>query len=421
MTSFSYSDLTNSNSTSENTSEEKTDEIQDMGELLDSFSSMDPVRRGDIVEGVVMSLDSDGILVSFGHKAEGFVPAREMTSLSLLAGNRPEVGDDIVTVVLRTESGDRPAILSIDKAAGEKSWRQLSDLADSDETIYGTIIGFNRGGAIVDVEGVQGFVPASQLSTISRDRFKPADSDVDTNNEGSETLELDDAKESGDEEVASETSKDSVEDDEEIGKKIKLRVLEVNRSRNRAIFSERDSMKARREEIKDKLIEELETGSIVKGKVSGISNFGAFVDIGGADGLIHISELSWSQVDRPEEVVEVGQELDVYILRADSETKKIALSLKRLTPEPWESISDQLAVEDVVDATITKLTNFGAFARIEGSVEGLIHVSELTDRMVQHPREVVRQGDKIRVKVLRIEPDKRRLGLSLKRAEEDYE
>jgi len=421
MTSFSNSDPTNSNSTSENTSEEKTDEIQDMGELLDSFSSMDPVRRGDIVEGVVMSSDSDGILVSFGHKAEGFVPAREMSSLSLVAGNRPAVGDDIVTVVLRTESGDRPAILSIDKATGEKSWLQLSDLADSDETIYGTIIGFNRGGAIVDVEGVQGFVPASQLSTISRDRFKSADSDVDTNNEGSETLELGDAKESEDEEAASETSKDSVEDDEEIGKKIKLRVLEVNRSRNRAIFSERDSMKARRDEIKDKLIEELEMGSIVKGKVSGISNFGAFVDIGGADGLIHISELSWSQVDRPEEVVEVGQELDVYILKADSETKKIALSLKRLTPEPWESISDQLSVNDVVDATITKLTNFGAFARIEGSVEGLIHVSELTDRMVQHPREVVRQGDKIRVKVLRIEPERRRLGLSLKRAEEDYE
>ena len=151
MTSFSNSDPTNSNSTSENTSEEKTDEIQDMGELLDSFSSMDPVRRGDIVEGVVMSSDSDGILVSFGHKAEGFVPAREMSSLSLVAGNRPAVGDDIVTVVLRTESGDRPAILSIDKATGEKSWRQLSDLADSDETIYGTIIGFNRGGAIVDV------------------------------------------------------------------------------------------------------------------------------------------------------------------------------------------------------------------------------------------------------------------------------
>ena len=419
MTSFSHSDPTNSKPINENTSDETTDEIQDMGQLLESFSSMEPVKRGDIVEGVVMSSDNDGILVSFGHKAEGFVPAREMTSLSQLSENRPKVGDDIVTVVLRNESGDRPAILSIDKATGEQSWRQLSKLAESDETIYGTIIDFNRGGAIVDVEGVQGFVPASQLSTISRDRFKPAD--IQTSDESSQSMELGHTEESGDQEIAADTTEDPAEPDEEIGKKIKLRVLEVNRSRNRAIFSERDSVRARKDEIKDKLIEELEPGVIVKGKVSGISNFGAFIDIGGADGLVHISELSWSQVDRPEEVVEVGQELDVYVLKADSETKKIALSLKRLTPEPWENISDQLSLNDVVDATITKLTNFGAFARIEGAVEGLIHVSELTDRMVQHPREVVRQGDKVRVKVLRIEPERRRLGLSLKKAEEDYE
>ena len=419
MTSFSNSDTTNSKSINESSSDETTEEIQDMGELLESFSSMDPVRRGDIVEGVVMSSDKDGILVSFGHKAEGFVPAREMSSLSQITGNTPKVGDDIVTVVLRTESGERPAILSIDKATGEQSWRELSKLAESDGTIVGTIIGFNRGGAIVDVEGVQGFIPASQLSTISRDRFKP---------DGGETDSVESAKpESGpaddaDQQIeTTETPKESLENDDEIGKKIKLRVLEVNRSRNRAIFSERDSTRAKRDEIKDKLIEDLEPGVIVKGKVSGISSFGAFVDIGGADGLVHISELSWSQVERPEEIVEVGQELEVYVLRADSETKKIALSLKRLTPEPWENVSDQLSVNDVVDATITKLTNFGAFARIEGSVEGLIHVSELTDRMVQHPREVVRQGDKVRVKVLRIEPDRRRLGLSLKRAEEDYE
>ena len=419
MTSFSNSDTTNSKSINESSSDETTEEIQDMGELLESFSSMDPVRRGDIVEGVVMSSDKDGILVSFGHKAEGFVPAREMSSLSQITGNTPKVGDDIVTVVLRTESGERPAILSIDKATGEQSWRELSKLAESDGTIVGTIIGFNRGGAIVDVEGVQGFIPASQLSTISRDRFKP---------DGGETDSVESAKpESGpaddaDQQIeTTETPKESLENDDEIGKKIKLRVLEVNRSRNRAIFSERDSTRAKRDEIKDKLIEELELGAIVKGKVSGISSFGAFVDIGGADGLVHISELSWNQVERPDEIVQVGQELDVYVLRADTETKKIALSLKRLTPEPWENVSDQLSVNDVVDATITKLTNFGAFARIEGSVEGLIHVSELTDRMVQHPREVVRQGDKVRVKVLRIEPDRRRLGLSLKRAEEDYE
>jgi small subunit ribosomal protein S1 len=416
MKSFSHSDQPDSKSINENTSGENLDEIQDMGELLESFSSMDPVKRGDIVEGVVMSSNSDGILVSFGHKAEGFVPAREMSSVSHLPETRPKVGDDIVTSVLRTESGDRPAILSIDKATGEQSWRQLSKLAESGETIQGTIIGFNRGGAIVDVEGVQGFVPASQLSTISRERFKPVD--TETSDEGSVTLELGHSEGLGDKKATPETEEVN---DEEIGKKIKLRAIEVNRGRNRAIFSERDSGRAKRDEIKDKLIEELKPGEVVKGKVSGISNFGAFVDLGGADGLVHISELSWSQVDKPEEVVEVGQELDVYVLKADSETKKIALSIKRLSPEPWDNISEQLSLNDVVDATITKLTNFGAFARIEGSAEGLIHVSELTDRMVQHPREVVRQGDKVRVKVLRIEPERRRLGLSLKRAEEGYE
>ena len=219
MTSFSHSDPTNSKSINENTSDETTDEIQDMGQLLESFSSMEPVKRGDIVEGVVMSSDNDGILVSFGHKAEGFVPAREMSSLAQLSENRPKVGDDIVTVVLRNESGDRPAILSIDKATGEQSWRQLSKLAESDETIYGTIIDFNRGGAIVDVEGVQGFVPASQLSTISRDRFKPAD--IQTSDESSQSTELGHTEESGDQEIATDTTEDPAEPDEEIGKKIK--------------------------------------------------------------------------------------------------------------------------------------------------------------------------------------------------------
>jgi len=419
MTSFSNPDYSDTESLPKNISEGKADEIEDMGELLESFSSMDPVKRGDIVEGVVMSAENDGIHVSFGHKAEGFVPIREMTTLTNSLENKPKIGDEIVTVVLRPESGDRPAILSVDKATGEQSWRDLSKIADASGTVYGTVIGFNRGGAIVDVDGVQGFVPASQLSTISRDRFRHDDREV--NEGGTDDAPIPEEAIAGSESDNQPNVVNADDSDGEIGKRIKLRVLEVNRSRNRAIFSERDSVRARKDEIKDKLIEELEPGEVRKGKVSGISNFGAFVDIGGVDGLVHISELSWNQVEKPEEIVEVGQELDVYILKADSETKKIALSIKRLTPEPWDNINDYMSLNDVVDATITKLTNFGAFARIEGSVEGLIHVSELTDRMVQHPREVVRQGDKVRVKVLRIEPDRRRLGLSLKRAEEDYD
>jgi small subunit ribosomal protein S1 len=200
-----------------------------------------------------------------------------------------------------------------------------------------------------------------------------------------------------------------------------MKVLEVNRGRNRAIFSERQAVQEIRDEKKAKLIEELTEGETRMGKVTGISSFGAFVDLGGADGLIHISELSWNLVNSPDEIVSVGQELEVFVLRVDAENKKIALSLRRLQPEPWEAINERHTVGDIVSATITKLTNFGAFARVEDSVEGLIHISELSVRMITHPREVVGEGDDVKVKILRIEPERRRLGLSLKQAEEEEE
>ena len=198
-----------------------------------------------------------------------------------------------------------------------------------------------------------------------------------------------------------------------------MKVLEINRGRNRAILSERQAVQALRDERKAKLIKELTEGEVRRGKVTGISSFGAFVDLGGADGLIHISELSWSPVGSPDEVVKVGEEVDVYVLRVDAKNKKIALSLKRLHQEPWETINEHYQVGEIVEATVTKLTDFGAFARLEGSVEGLIHISELSGRVVSHPRDVVREGDDVRVKILRIEPERRRLGLSLKQAEEE--
>ena len=271
---------------------------------------------------------------------------------------------------------------------------------EASEVIEGKITGFNRGGSIVEVEGVQGFVPMSQLVSVPRDRFRLYQED--SGSLPPEELEgLEKAQ------------------DAELGKQIKMKVLEVNRSRNRAIFSERQAVQESRDALKAKLILELQEGATRKGVVTGISSFGAFVDLGGADGLIHISELSWSMVNTPEEVVRVGQELEVFILRVDAENKKIALSLRRLQPEPWETISERHSVGDVVNATVTKLTNFGAFARVEDSIEGLIHISELSVRMINHPREVLREGDEIRVKILRIEPERRRLGLSLKQAEEE--
>ena len=507
-----------------------------MAELLDSFEPMKPLRRGDVVEGIVMRADPDGIFVNIGHKAEGVVPPGEMRSLNRDALQELKVGDEIMTLVVRAETAENAAILSVDRAVGEQGWRILEKAMEAGESVSGIILGFNRGGAIVESEGVQGFVPMSQLVSVSRTQIRetqeaqrlieegsrdeadvldtarpePSDSaapedsaesddsaapedsaesddsaapedstesddsaapedsaesddsaapedsaesddsaapedsaESDDSAAPEEITESDDSAAPGDSAESDDSAKAAVavatESEEsdtaapapapapefpDIGRELELKVLEVNRSRNRAIFSERQAVQQKREEQKARLIEELTEGEVRNGRVTGISSFGAFVDLGGADGLIHISELSWNQVSSPGEVVKVGQEVDVFVLRVDAENKKIALSLRRLQPEPWDSINEQYNVGDIVPATVTKLTNFGAFARVEGSegsVEGLIHISELSSRMINHPREVVREGDSVKLKILRIEPERRRLGLSLMQAQDEGE
>lgn len=376
-----------------------------MGQLLDSIEPLKPLRRGDVVEGVVMRSDPDGILVNIGHKAEGIVPPGEMRSLGSEGLKEINVGDEIVASVVRGETAEGAVILSIDRALGEQGWRALEKALEADEQVKGKILGFNRGGAIVETEGVQGFVPMSQLVSVSRDSVREAMA----THEGGES-EGEDSEPSQPEQL--ETHSD-------IGKDLKLKVLEVNRGRNRAILSERQAVQEQREEKKAVLIKELSVGEVRNGRVTGLSNFGAFVDLGGADGLIHISELSWNTISSPEEVLTVGQEIDVYVLRVDEENRKIGLSLKRLQQEPWETINERYQVGDLVEATVTKVTDFGAFARVEGSVEGLIHISELTPRIINHPRDVVREGDQVKLRILRIEPERRRMGLSLKQAEEE--
>ena len=363
----------------------------DMQQLLDEME-FKSLRRGEIVEGTVMRADPEGIYLDIGHKEEGFIPPNEMRTLESGQLEAINEGDPLIAFVIRPDSQDGP-ILSIDKAKGEEGWRDLQKYMEADETIEGKIIGFNRGGCILEVANVQGFVPMSQLVTISHDNFNQSSEDA------------------GD-------TEDSSAGSEFVGSPLTVKVLEVNRSRNRAIFSERSAMREQREAQKAALIEELHEGEIRKGRVTGISNFGAFVDLGGADGLIHISELSWGMVNSPEEIVNVGQELDVYVLRVDRDTMKIALSLRRMQPEPWDTIYDRYQVGDVVSATVTKLADFGAFARLEDSIEGLIHVTELTNAVVTHPREVVSEGDAIKVKILRIEIERKRLVISLKQADE---
>lgn len=374
--------------------------VQDMGELLDSVEELQPLRRGNIVEGIVMEAapGADGIFLNVGHKAEGHVPANEMKTLSEEEIAGLKVGDSVLAMVIKTETYEGSAILSIDRAAGEIGWKTLQKALESGERISGKIVEFNRGGAIVAAEGVRGFVPMSQLVTTPKDKARGA------------------AKPDSDDQGAAESQQQELPG---VGRTIELKVLELNRTRNRAILSERQAVQEIRNERKAKLIGELREGEVRHGRVTGISAFGAFVDLGGADGLIHISELSWSTVTSPKDIVNIGQELDVIVHRVDAEEKKIALSLKRLQPEPWATINERYRVGDIVDSTITKLTDFGAFARIEDTIEGLVHVSELTTRRINHPREVVREGDAVRLKIVRIEPERRRLGLSLKRAEEE--
>ena len=359
-----------------------------MAQLLLESEPIKAIRRGDVVAGEVMSVDEDGILVDIGYKSEGFIPFRESRSLSAEELDSMCVGDKILAYIIQLESDQGQAILSVDKAQGERGWLTLQKGLDEGVTIEGVIKGFNRGGAVVEVEGVQGFVPISQLAPLDR-------------NAGVSTQEA----------VLAQR----------VGQTVQMRLLEVNRRRNRVILSERQAIQHKREEEKDRLLQELREGEVRQGRVSGISSFGVFVDLGGADGLIHISELSWEQVQSPEDVVKVGDELDVYILKVDMDSRKIALSLRRLQPEPWQTMIDLFQVGQLVQGTVTKLTTFGAFARIEGSIEGLIHISELADRMITHPKEVVTEGDDVRLRIIKIDPERRRLGLSLKQADESWD
>jgi len=357
-----------------------------MADLLDEYMPSRSLRRGDIIDGRVMRHDHDGLLVNIGHKSEGVVLSKEMRTLSEEDVADLTVGEEVIAYVLNPEGHDGSAVLSIDRARGEQGWRVLEKAMEVEETVTGKIVGSNRGGAVVESEGVQGFIPLSQLVGKARELYVPGGEDP---KEGF------------------------------IGMDIEFKVIELNRRRNRAIFSERSALQSWKLTQKKRLVQELNEGDVVKGRVTGISSFGAFVDLGGADGLIHISELSWEPVKSPEDVVSIGDELDVHVLRVDRDNLKIALSLRRLGPEPWETIEEKYAVGQTVTGTVTKLANFGAFARIEGGIEGLIHISELSLQMIKHPREVVTEGDELELRILRIEPERRRLGLSLKQAGDD--
>ena len=362
-----------------------------MATLLEAESKeYKSLRRGDILEGTIVGSDRDGMVVDVGTKSEGIVPPSEMHSLGPNVDAWPGAGERMLVYVMQPETPEGQVLLSVDRARGEKGWRILQQRFEEGESFEVTISGYNKGGLLVNVEGVHGFIPFSQSVSAQ----SPAEG----------------------EEKESDAPPEAV-----VGRTLLVKVIEINRARNRVILSERAALQDWRALQKDRLLDELQEGEIRKGRISSIRSFGVFVDLGGADGLAHLSELSWERDKTPEELYHVGQEVDVYVMKVDQEAKKIALSIRRAQPERWEEIVDKYSVGQIVTGTITKLVTFGAFARIEGPVEGLIHVSELVNRRIAHPREVVKEGDVVPLKVVRIERDRQRLGLSLRQARDEAE
>jgi small subunit ribosomal protein S1 len=359
----------------------------DMEALLESVGAgeLRQLRRGEVVEGHVMAIERDGLLVDIGFKSEGVVPQQEMLSLGADPLTKVQVSEAVLVYVTQPETAAGQVGLSIDRARGEQGWRVLQERFETGDVFEAEITGFNKGGLLANVEGVNAFIPMSQVVGA-----KPG-------SDGTNPLSA------------------------QVGRELQLKVIEINRRRNRVILSERAALQEWRAEQKDRLLEELTEGEIRTGTVASIRNFGVFVDLGGADGLVHLSELSWDRNAQPEDLFKIGDEVNVYILRVDKESKKIALSIRRASPEQWEQMITQYAVGDVVPGVITKLVPFGAFARLPGPVEGLVHVSEIVERRIAHPEEVLEDGDVVPLKIVRIEHDRHRLGLSLREARGEAE
>ena len=350
--------------------------------LSDPSKGYKTLKYGDVIDGVIMRLDRDEILVDIGSKSEGIVPTREFSSLPAEEKDALAIGDNVLVFVVQPENQEGHAVVSIDRARQEKSWRKLQEIYEANDVIEAEVTNYNKGGLLVNLDGVRGFVPASQVTEIR-----------------------------GGDDAAKQAEMARL-----IGSSLPLKVIEINRHRNRLILSERQAVQERRDEMKERLIGELKEGETRQGRVSSICDFGAFVDIGGADGLVHLSELSWSRVRHPSEILKVGQDVDVYVLGINAQEKKIALSIKRTQAEPWSRVAAKYEVGQLVRGTVTQLANFGAFARIEDGIEGLIHVSEIADDRVTHPKQAVKEGQELLLRIIRIDPQRRRMGLSLRRA-----
>jgi small subunit ribosomal protein S1 len=348
------------------------------GEVIPDYESTFPtINEGEVVNGTVVRVDKDEVLVDIGYKSEGVIPVSELSiRRSVNPADEVSVGDEIAALVMTKEDAEGRLILSKKRARFEIAWKAIEQAHEQGEPVNGRVIEVVKGGLILDL-GVRGFLPAS-LVDIRR-----------------------------------------VQDlDEFLGQELRCKVIELNRSRNNVVLSRRAVLEEERKADRQRILDALNPGDVVEGVISNIVDFGAFVDLDGMDGLIHISELSWSHVNHPSEVLEIGQKVEVKVLDIDRDRQRISLGLKQTQADPWQQVLESYNEGDVVSGKVTKVVTFGAFVEILPGVEGLVHISELAQHHVENPREVVSQGDTVNVRILEVDAERRRLSLSLKRVDE---
>lgn len=371
--------------TSKDADERPTTSMGSMETLLQEEGlNLDFPKQGEIRTGVVASIGDNEILVSVGTKSEGVISGKEKESIPAEILATMQIGQEIPVYVLNPEDPSGNLILSYNRAREETDWLDAESMKASGTPYEAKVIGYNKGGLIVPIGMLRGFVPASQVSVMRRVE--------------------------GDESPDARWSK-------MVGEPIKVVVIEVDRARHRLILSERTALQETRETIKDRLLDELQEGTIKIGRVTSLADFGAFVNVDGADGLVHLSEISWERIEHPSEVLKVGQEVKVKVIAVDQERKRIGLSIRQLLPDPWVVKVSNLKEGQLVEGTITHLTKFGAFARLDEDLEGLIHISELSDQRINHPKEVVKEGDVVTLRVIKLDTERRRIGLSLRKVD----
>ena len=357
-----------------------------MASLLEKEGlGIDFPAQGEIRKGMVASITPGQILVSVGTKSEGIITGKEYELIPSDELANLNVGDEISVYVINPEDQNGNLVLSYMRAREEESWQEVESLLTNKKATHSTIIGYNKGGLIVPIGGLRGFVPASQISLTRR-----AGVTGDTPEQRWGKM---------------------------IGEEIDVCVIEVDRERRRLILSERQASTETRESVKERVLEELKEGSVYTGRITSLADFGVFVNVNGADGLVHMSELSWDRIQHPSEILKVGQEVKVKVINIDHEKKRIGLSIRQLQSDPWDQKATQFQVGQLVEGTITRLTKFGAFARLMDDVEGLIHISEISEKRIEHPKEVLKEGDTCTLRIIKIDPSVHRIGLSLRRVD----